>query len=112
MPLYDDSFAGVSFEILQEDHSDSQAAVVSVRPIPGGGNVTIDVGGIAPVTRSLALLLQSDSAWTALLAKLGTTGTLSNPNGLGSAQALLTELRGRVRLPDGKNRVQATFVLL
>lgn len=110
--MYDDSFAGVAFEILDDDHEDEQAAVVTVRPIPGGSAVTIDVGGIAPVTRTMTILVQSDATWNALLAKIGTTGPLSNPDGLGSVQALLTGLRGRRRLPGGKNRAQATFLLL
>ncbi len=105
------NFDGVDFEIESRPVSGSAGSNVSVRPIPGGDNAYVDLGGQLPKKRRYRIYTATVAAFAALEAKRGSQGTLTT-TAFGTCTAILENVDWDDQAPGGETNGYAEFTLL
>lgn len=105
------NFDGVDFEIESRPVSGSAAALVSVRHVPGGNEVYVDLGGQLPRRRRFRVYTEDVATFEALEAKRGVQGTLTT-TAFGTHTAILEQVDWDVQEWSGECNGYAEFVLL
>jgi hypothetical protein len=105
------TFNGVSFHYERTAATQrAVAAAVSVRHIPGGDTVYIDVGGRLPRSLTIAVIFDDAANAAAFEGQVGNSGTLvSTPY---TGLALLRSVTSGAVQPTGQIYASAEFVLL
>jgi hypothetical protein len=103
------NFDGAEFAIQYPGGRQSSGALMSVRPIPGGG-VHVDDGGPGADTYNCTVLLDSVADWDALKVKERTQGTLATHRFVRTARLL--KLEHTASYETGLQVGEAEFLLL
>jgi hypothetical protein len=106
-----ESFAGQSFKVLISGFGRSRAALISVRPIPGGDRSYVDASGRQLPELQTMLLFDDFAAYQAFEALLDTSGTLVLQTE-GSMTALLKEVALTAHHTGGKVTCAANWLVL
>jgi hypothetical protein len=107
------SYNGVTLRVLPEGYSDSQDGLVSIRPIPWGDNVVVDVGGTHARTIDCTLLFDSQANMASVRARVGKAAAQLVIDNVGTLTAvLLPGFAAEGGLPGGKVKAKARFLIV
>jgi hypothetical protein len=100
------------FTLRVTDHTRSAGARVSVRQVPGGNTVVIDLGGPEPERLKGTVTLPTAADEAALVTLRGQQGTLIWPEEPTGRQGILLPTERTSYLPGGKRQVRCEWILL